>query len=259
MGTVISVFNQKGGTGKTTSALNLSAQLTIEGYKVLAVDMDPQANMTEGLGITNHDSIPNLINVFNSDIPDISNIITEVEGVSNLFLAPSTIEMSAVELSGDIGLEQVLVRSLSPVKDDYDYIIIDIPPSLSKLSMGALVASDYIIVPIQAEYYPLRGVNALMKSYQKIKSRINPGLLLLGVFVTMYDKRNNICKEADKQVRTVFNDNVFKTRIRRNVALAESPSVGKPIFFYDPKSNGAKDYKNLALEVVERVQNKKEI
>lgn len=254
MGIVISIFNQKGGCGKTTSAVNLASQLAINGKKVLVVDMDPQANLTEGFGFTDHGSIPNLLDVFESENPSLDGSIHSIEDIPGLYIVPSTDELSAVELSGEIGIEMVLRRALSPVQDDYDYIFIDIPPSLGKLSMGALVASNFILVPIQAEFYPLRGVNSLMKSYDKIRGRLNPDLSLLGVFVTMYDSRTNISKEADKQVRSVFADKVFKTKINRNVALAESPSAGIPIFLYDNNARGAKDYKNLAKEVENRVR-----
>jgi len=252
--TIISFFNNKGGVGKTTSSINISAELADDGNKVLIIDTDPQANCTEGLGIREHDTIPNLLDVFNDENPDISEAITSVDKFDNLDLVPSTNELSAIELSGEIGVEMVLKQSLKKIKDDYDYIFLDLPPSLGKISTGALIAAHYILIPIQTEYYPLRGIKSLMKAFKRIKNRLNPDLEILGAFVTMYDKRTNISQEAEKQIKNVFGDKVFETRINRNVTLAEAPSEGVPILKYNKNATGAEDYKELAKEVKKRVQ-----
>ncbi|MFW6310785.1 MAG: ParA family protein [Nanoarchaeota archaeon] len=253
--TVISLFNNKGGVGKTTSTINIAAELAENnGCKVLIIDTDPQANCTEGLGIREHDTIPNLLDVFNSDNPDISEAITSIEEINNLDIVPATNELSAIELSGEIGVEMLLKQAVKKITDDYDYIFLDLPPSLGKISTGALIAAQYILIPIQSEYYPLRGIKSLMKAFKRIKNRLNPELTILGAFVTMYDQRTNISKEAEKQIKNVFGDKVFNTRIRRNVTLAEAPSEGIPVVIYDDSSYGAEDYKELTNEVKNRVQ-----
>jgi len=252
--TIISLFNNKGGVGKTTSSINVSAELAKNGDKVLIIDTDPQANCTEGLGIRDHDTIPNLLDVFNSENPDISKAIIPIDSIKNLDLVPSTNELSAIELSGEIGVEMVLKQAIDKIKNQYDYIFLDLPPSLGKISTGALIAAHYILIPIQSEYYPLRGIKSLMKAFKRIKNRLNPDLTILGAFVTMHDKRTNISEEAEKQIKKVFGEKVFNTRIRRNVTLAEAPSEGVPIVKYDKNAPGAKDYKKLAKEVKSRVQ-----
>lgn len=254
--TIISLFNNKGGVGKTTSSINISAELANDGYKVLIIDTDPQANCTEGLGIRDHDTIPNLLDVFNEENPDISKTIIPIESFNNLYLVPSTNELSAIELSGEIGVEMVLKQAIEKIKNDYDFIVLDLPPSLGKISTGALIAAHYILIPVQSEYYPLRGIKSLMKAFKRIRNRLNPELEILGAFVTMYDKRTNISKEAEKQIKNVFGKKVFNTRINRNVTLAEAPSQGMPILKYDKNSPGAEDYKELTKEVKKRAQEK---
>lgn len=260
MGSVISVYNQKGGTGKTTSVINLGAYFADKGCKVLIIDADPQANATEGLGVMNHaeDDCLTLLDVYN-DIY-ISEAVRESQVSDNLHILPATGELSAVEISGQYGTELFLKNNLSYLETDYEYVLIDNPPSLGKLTIASLVASDYLVIPIQSEYYPLRGVDNLMSSYHKIKKNVNPKLDLLGVFITMYDSRTNLAKESARQVQDVFGDKMFPIKVRRNVDLAEAPALGQSIFTFSPDSNGAKDYAKLGDCILRRLaDNKKSV
>ncbi len=253
MAVTICIFNEKGGVGKTTSCLNVSAYIATRQYEVLAVDTDPQANLTEGLGIRDHSERANLLDFFNEEA---DRDLIQATDLDKLSIIPATAELKAVELKAEIGTELVLSRYLAELEDDFDFIFIDSPPSLGKLAVGGMTASDYFLIPVQAEYYPLRGVDGAIQNYELIKKRLNPGLNFLGAFMTMYDARTNLSKRADAKCREFFGDKMFATRIRRNVSLAESPAVGESIFTFDPNANGAEDYEHLALEILERVQNK---
>ncbi|EHR78908.1 cobyric acid synthase CobQ [Thermococcus litoralis DSM 5473] len=244
---VISIANQKGGVGKSTTAINLSAALALKGKRVLLVDMDPQGATTVGLGF--RDATPTIYNVILDKVDTEDAIIpTEIEG---LYLIPSNIALSGaeIELSSQIGREYILRNKLAKIKDDYDYVIIDTPPSLGILTMNSLVASDEVIIPIQAEYYALEGIGLLLKAIKLVRERLGIPLEIRGFLITMFDKRTNLSKEVREEVKRIFGEKVFRTMIPRNVKLAEAPSHGKPIFLYAPDSRGAKAYMKLAEEV----------
>jgi chromosome partitioning protein len=244
---VISIANQKGGVGKSTTAINLSAALALKGKRVLLIDMDPQGATTVGLGL--REASPTIYNVIvdEADIED-AIIPTEIEGLD---LIPSNIALSGaeIELSSQIGREYILRNKLAKIKDNYDYVIIDTPPSLGILTMNSLVASDEVIIPIQAEYYALEGIGLLLKAIKLVRERLGIPIEIRGFLITMFDKRTNISKEVREEVKRIFGEKVFKTMIPRNVRLAEAPSHGKPIFLYAPDSRGAKAYMKLAEEV----------
>ncbi|HDD31743.1 MAG TPA: ParA family protein [Thermococcus litoralis] len=243
----ISIANQKGGVGKSTTAINLSAALALKGKRVLLVDMDPQGATTVGLGLRNAN--PTIYNVI-LDEAEIEDVIipTQIEGLE---LIPSNIALSGaeIELSSQIGREYILRNKLAKIKDKYDYVIIDTPPSLGILTMNSLVASDEVIIPIQAEYYALEGIGLLLKAIKLVRERLGIPLEIRGFLITMFDKRTNLSKEVKEEVRRIFGEKVFRTMIPRNVKLAEAPSHGKPIFLYAPDSRGAKAYMKLAEEV----------
>ncbi|USS40062.1 AAA family ATPase [Thermococcus aggregans] len=243
----ISIANQKGGVGKSTTAINLSAALALKGRRVLLVDMDPQGATTVGLGL--RDASPTIYNVILDEV-DIEEAIvhTQIEGLE---LIPSNIALSGaeIELSSQIGREYILRNKLAKIKEEYDYVIIDTPPSLGILTMNSLVASDEVIIPIQAEYYALEGIGLLLKAIKLVRERLGIPLEIRGFLITMFDKRTNLSKEVREEVRRIFGEKVFKTMIPRNVKLAEAPSHGKPIFLYAPDSRGAKAYMKLAEEV----------
>ena len=243
----ISIANQKGGVGKSTTAINLSAALALKGKRVLLVDMDPQGATTVGLGLRNAN--PTIYNVI-LDEAEIEEAIvpTQIEGLE---LIPSNIALSGaeIELSSQIGREYILRNKLAKIKDKYDYVIIDTPPSLGILTMNSLVASDEVIIPIQAEYYALEGIGLLLKAIKLVRERLGIPLEIRGFLITMFDKRTNLSKEVKEEVKKIFREKVFRTMIPRNVKLAEAPSHGKPIFLYAPDSRGAKAYMKLAEEV----------
>ena len=243
----ISIANQKGGVGKSTTAINLSVALALKGKRVLLVDMDPQGATTVGLGLRNAN--PTIYNVI-LDEAEIEEAIvhTQIEGLE---LIPSNIALSGaeIELSSQIGREYILRNKLAKIKDKYDYVIIDTPPSLGILTMNSLVASDEVIIPIQAEYYALEGIGLLLKAIKLVRERLGIPLEIRGFLITMFDKRTNLSKEVKEEVKKIFGEKVFRTMIPRNVKLAEAPSHGKPIFLYAPDSRGAKAYMKLAEEV----------
>ncbi|MDN5320126.1 MAG: chromosome partitioning protein [Thermococcaceae archaeon] len=243
----ISIANQKGGVGKSTTAINLSAALALKGKNVLLVDMDPQGATTIGLGL--REAKPTIYDVIIDEV-EIEEAITQTL-VDGLHLIPSNIALSGaeIELSSQIGREYILRNKLSKLKGDYDYIIIDTPPSLGVLTMNSLVASDEVIIPIQAEYYALEGIALLLKAIRLVRDRLGIPLEIKGFLITMFDKRTNLSKEVRDEVKRTFGEKVFKTMIPRNVKLAEAPSYGKPIFLYAPDSKGAKAYMKLAEEV----------
>ena len=252
MGRIIAVANQKGGVGKTTTSINLAACLAEKGKKVLAVDMDPQGNLTSGLGV-DKDSVEKSIYELIIGEVDIKEVINK-EVLENLDIIPTSIDMSAaeIELIGVDDKEYILRNAIDQVKDQYDFVIIDCPPSLSMLTINAMTTADSVIVPIQCEYYALEGLSQLIHTVELVKDRLNSKLEIEGVVFTMYDARTNLSLQVVENVKDNLQQNIYKTIIPRNIRLAEAPSYGLPINKYDPKSTGAESYMRLADEVIER-------
>lgn len=252
MGRTIAVANQKGGVGKTTTAINLSACLAEKNKKVLMIDIDPQGNTTSGLGVDKNSAENTIYELFLDEcsLKDcIQNSVME-----NLTVIPSNINLSGaeIELISMEEKEYLLKNKLDQIKDDYDFIIIDCPPSLNLLTVNAMVAADTVLVPIQCEYYALEGLSQLMHTIDLIKERLNPKLEIEGVVFTMYDARTNLSSQVVENVKENLNKKIYKTIIPRNVRLAEAPSYGMPINMYDGRSAGAEAYRFLAEEVIER-------
>ena len=252
MGRVIAVANQKGGVGKTTTAINLSACLAEKGQKVLAIDMDPQGNMTSGLGIDKDEVEKNIYDLMIGQV-GVEEVLQK-EAIENLDIIPTSIDLSAaeIELIGVDDKEFIIRNAIAPIKDNYDYIIIDCPPSLNLLTINAMTAADSVIVPIQCEYYALEGLSQLIHTIDLIKERLNPKLEIEGVVFTMYDARTNLSLQVVENVKENLDKNIYKTIIPRNVRLAEAPSYGMPINMYDSRSAGAEAYRYLAEEVIEK-------
>lgn len=250
MGKIMVIANQKGGVGKTTTAINLSASLAIHGMKVLVIDSDPQGNCTTGLGIDK----TNVTNtVYQLMIGECSiNDCIEKSVVDNLYVVPSSVELAGadIELIGLEDREHILESHIKEVKDDYDYIIIDCPPSLNVLTVNALTAADSVLVPIQCEFYALEGLSQLIYTIKLVKKRLNRKLVIDGVVFTMYDARTNLSLQVVENVRDNLKENIYSTIIPRNVRLAEAPSHGLPICLYDAKSIGSDAYNDLAEEVL---------
>lgn len=250
MGKIISVANQKGGVGKTTTSINLSAALAQRGKKVIVIDIDPQGNTTTGLGICRTDVTKNVYDILIGEASAKDAIVKT--NFENLFLIPATMDLagSEVQLVNRKDRERQLSNSLNEIKDDFDFIFIDCPPSLGLLTINALTASDSVMIPVQCEYYALEGLTQLLNTIRIVQRNINNQLALEGVLLTMLDARTNLGIEVIEEVRTYFKEKVYSTIIPRNVHLAEAPSHGKPITYYAPQSNGAKYYIRLAKEVV---------
>ena len=254
MGRTIAIANQKGGVGKTTTAINLSACLAEKGKKVLAVDFDPQGNTTSGLGIDK--------NSLNITIYEMMIGEAEIEEcikksvVKDLDVLPSNVNLAGaeIELIGIEEKEYILRNQIEKIKDKYDYIIIDCPPSLNTLTVNAMTTADTVLVPIQCEYYALEGLTQLIHTINLVKERLNPELEIEGVVFTMYDARTNLSLQVVENVKQNLKQTIYKSIIPRNVRLAEAPSHGMPINLYDPKSAGAEGYRDLADEVLEREQ-----
>ena len=252
MGRIIAIANQKGGVGKTTTAINLSACLADKGKKVLAVDMDPQGNMTSGLGL-DKESIEKTVYDMIIGESDIEEVLQK-EAMENLDVLPTNIDLSAAEIELiDVENKEFIVRnSIQKIRDNYDFLIIDCPPSLSMLTINAMTTADSVLVPIQCEYYALEGLSQLIHTVELVKDRLNPDLEIEGVVFTMYDARTNLSLQVVENVKDNLQQNIYKTIIPRNIRLAEAPSYGMPINQYDPKSAGSESYMRLADEVISK-------
>ncbi|MDN7245516.1 AAA family ATPase [Planococcus shenhongbingii] len=250
MGRIIAIANQKGGVGKTTSSVNLSACLAYLGQKVLLIDIDPQGNATSGVGVNKGEVDQCIYEVLIDDV-DIKDTIKETK-VENLHVVPATISLAGaeIELVSTISREVRLKHALQEVKEMYDYIIIDCPPSLGLLTINSLTASDAIIIPVQCEYYALEGLSQLLSTIRLVQKHLNHDLMIDGVLLTMLDARTNLGIQVIEEVKKYFQDKVYRTIIPRNVRLSEAPSHGEPIIIYDPKSRGAEVYLELAREVI---------
>lgn len=252
MGRIIAIANQKGGVGKTTTAINLSACLAEQGQKVLVVDIDPQGNTTSGFGVDKNEIENTVYEVILKEC-DITDAIIE-DVIDNLDLLPSNVNLAGAEIDLiDVdSREYILKESIGSVRDKYDYVILDCPPSLSMLTVNAMTAANTVLVPIQCEYYALEGLTQLIHTINLVKKKLNPSLELEGVVFTMFDSRTNLSLQVVENVKDNLKQNIYKTIIPRNIRLAEAPSHGLPINLYDPKSSGAESYKLLAQEVMER-------
>lgn len=251
MGKIIAVTNQKGGVGKTTTSVNLSACLAAAGKRVLLVDIDPQGNATSGLGKAGLD-VRTVYDVLIGWAKAGEAIVST--GFGTLDLMPTAIELAGAEIEMvDIAnREQLLKNALSEIRNNYDYILIDCPPSLSLLTINALTAADSVMIPIQCEYYALEGMGQLMNTVKLMRKKLNPKLEIEGIVLTMYDARTNLCGQVVEEVRNHFSSEVFETMIPRNVRLSEAPSYGMPIHLYDARCVGAKAYTQLAKEMIQR-------
>jgi chromosome partitioning protein len=250
---VLAVVNQKGGVGKSTTAVNLSAALGDQGKKVLLVDLDPQGNATSGFGLNKNQRELCIYNALLEDV-EIATIIEPV-GIEHVFVVPATIQLAGaeIELVSALSRETRLRSILESVRGDFDFIIIDCPPSLGLLTINALTAAQGLIIPIQCEYYALEGLSKLLDSVRLVKAHLNPALEVFGVVMTMYDSRTRLAHQVVEEVRDFFEDKVFETLVPRTVRLSEAPSYGKPVTTYDPTGKGAQAYRDLAKEVIDRV------
>ncbi len=247
MGKIIAISNHKGGVGKTTTVVNLAAGLSSFGRKVLAVDLDPQANLTFSFGISKVETSIYDALKGNAELP----VINVKE---NLDIVPSSLDLAGaeMELNAEAGREYILNELLQPFKNKYDYILIDCPPSLGLLTINAFTAADEIIIPIQAHFLAIKGLTKILEVISKVKRRLNPKVEITGVVITLYDKRKILHRDVEDTIKTYFQDKVYHTKIRENIALAEAPAQGQDIFSYQSSSRGAEDYYKLTLEFLSR-------
>ncbi|MFA5275554.1 MAG: ParA family protein [Candidatus Omnitrophota bacterium] len=250
MGKIITICNQKGGTGKTTSAINIAVYLALAGKKVVLIDLDPQANATSGIGINKHQITKSTYHILLEEA-ELKELL-QPTAIPNLWLAPSNLDLTGaeVELVGALGREYRLKRALQKEKENYDFMIIDSPPSLGLLTINGLCAADSVIIPVQCEFYALEGLTQLSNTVRLIKDNLNPNLVIEGVLLTMADYRTNLTKEVIEEARNYFKEKVYQTVIPRNIRLTESPSYGKPIALYDKESLGAQKYEELTREIL---------
>ncbi|MCU0380299.1 MAG: AAA family ATPase [Chitinophagaceae bacterium] len=252
MARIIGIANQKGGVGKTTTAINLAASLAVLECRTLLVDADPQANSTTGMGFDLHNIQQSLYDCMVNEVK-VREVVLKTE-IPNLFLVPSHIDLvgAEIEMINYPQRESVIKNLLEEVRNDYDFIIIDCSPSLGLITVNALVASDSVIVPVQAEFFALEGLGKLLNTIKIVQSRLNTSLVIEGILMTMYDGRLRLCNQVVNEVRRHFEDMVFQTIIHRNTRLSEAPSVGKPAILYDADSKGAVNYLNLAKEILQK-------
>ena len=252
MGRIIAIANQKGGVGKTTTSINLSASLAAKGKKVLVIDTDPQGNTTSGFGIEKNELENTIYELILGECSIRDCIISNI--IKNVSVVPSNVNLAAaeIELIGVDKKEFILKNEVDYIKDDYDYIIIDCPPSLNMLTVNAMTTADTVLVPIQCEYYALEGLSQLIHTINLVQERLNPHLQIEGVVFTMYDVRTNLSNQVVENVKENLDAKIYETMIPRNIRLAEAPSYGLPINMYDSKSAGAESYRKLAKEIINR-------
>jgi chromosome partitioning protein len=252
MGKILGIVNQKGGVGKTTTAINLAASLALDGLKVLLVDCDPQANATSGLGVSRDDQRNSIYDVLMGDVPAAQILLpTEIETLS-LLPGSKNLTGANIELAGAEDRALRLQKALQPIQANYDLIVLDCPPALDLLTLNSLAAADSLIVPMQAEYFALEGISELVSNLERVRAAFNPRLTIEGVLLTMYDDRTNLAQQVTETLREFFKERLFRTVIPRNIRLAEAPSHGKPVALYDPRSRGAEAYFELATEYMGR-------
>jgi len=251
LGTVIAIVNQKGGVGKTTTTVNLAAYSANFGKRILLVDADPQGNATSGLGVTRDQIQTCLYDLLTDEAADPANTIIP-SPIANLDVLPATTQLAGadIELVSVEGREYRLKKVLAKVRENYDYILIDCPPSLSLITVNVLTAADEVIIPIQCEYYALEGISHLVNTIEMVRNNLNPALKIAGIILTMYNSRTLLSEQVAEEARKHFGAKVYTTIVPRNVRLAEAPSFGQPILFYDPSSSGAKAYESLTKEVI---------
>jgi chromosome partitioning protein len=252
---VLSIANQKGGVGKTTTSINLAAAIALKKKKTLLIDLDPQSNASISFFSQEEIQSDTMYDIFAEHPLAMAKIIRPTKD-PYLFVAPARLALARLEqqMAGQFDAPFKLKDALSPVLKDYDYIVLDTPPALGILTVNALVASTHLLVPIQAAYFAIEGTDDLLETYGRIRSRPNPDLKVLGVVITLFDKRTNISRDTHEQIRSVFGEALFKTRISKNVRLEESPAYKETIFAFAPKSTGAEEYRKLAQEVLQRVE-----
>ncbi len=253
LGKVISFANQKGGVGKTTSAVNVAASLGLLGHKTLVIDLDPQGNATSGLGISKKGLKNTAYEILMGKISAKEAIIDT--GFEKLYLIPATMTLANTDynLFGEEGMGNIMKEALAPIKEEFDYIIIDCPPSLNTLTINALIASDGVVIPLQCEFYAMEGLSQLSQTISRIKKNYNSTLNITGIIITMYNNRLLLSQQVLAQLRKIYADRIFSTQISRGVKLSEAPSYGKPIYYHDKRSKGSAEYLSVAAELATRI------